>query len=69
MLDFFMFLIIGDVYMSVLFIIGQILTFISYLVFWISRFLKEKNKILALDNISRIFAIIAFIFLGTYDGY
>ena len=50
------------------FIIGQILTLISYLIFWISRFIKSKHKILLWDNISRVFAIIAFIFLGTYDG-
>lgn len=53
---------------SKFFIFGQILTFVSYLIFWISRFLKNKNNILLLDNISRLFAIIAFIFLGTYDG-
>lgn len=50
------------------FIIGQILTLISYLIFWISRFFKKKKKILIGDNISRIFAIVAFLFLGTYDG-
>ena len=42
--------------------LGQVLTFISYLVFWISRFVKNKNDILILDNASRIFAIIAFLF-------
>ena len=54
--------------MSKGFIVGQILTFISYLVFWISRFIKNKHKILLWDNVSRVFAIISFIFLGTYDG-
>ena len=53
---------------STFFILGQLLTLVSYLIFWISRFLKSKNNILLLDNISRLFAIIAFIFLGTYDG-
>ena len=53
---------------STFLILGQILTLVSYLIFWISRFLKSKNNILLLDNISRLFAIIAFIFLGTYDG-
>ena len=53
---------------STFFIIGQILTFISYLIFWISRFIKDKHKILLFDNVSRIVAILAFIFLGTYDG-
>ena len=53
---------------SIFFILGQVLTFISYLIFWISRFKKKKNNILLWDNISRFFAIIAFIFLGTYDG-
>lgn len=50
------------------FIVGQFLTFISYGIFWISRFFKKKKDILLLDNISRIFTIIAFAFLGTYDG-
>ena len=50
------------------FIVGQILTLVSYLFFWCSRFKKNKKNILLLDNISRIFAIISFIFLGTYDG-
>lgn len=50
------------------FIIGEILTFISYLVFWISRFLKRKNSILLLDNVSRLFSIASFAFLGTFDG-
>lgn len=44
-------------------ILGELLTFISYLVFWISRFFKKKNNILLWDNISRIIAIIAFCFL------
>lgn len=54
--------------LSTFFIIGQILTLISYLIFWFSRFLRTKNNILLFDNISRIFAIIAFFVLGTYDG-
>lgn len=49
-------------------ILGQILTLISYLIFWVSRFMKKKKNILLLDNISRFFAIIAFYFLGTFDG-
>lgn len=53
---------------TTLFIIGQLMTLISYLIFWISRFIKNKNNILLWDNISRIFAIISFAFLGTYDG-
>lgn len=51
-----------------LFRVGEILTLISYLVYWKSRFIKSKNNILILDTISRVFAIIAFAFLGTYDG-
>lgn len=53
---------------TTVFILGQVFTFISYLIFWISRFLKNKKYILFWDNISRLFAIIAFLFLGTYDG-
>ena len=54
--------------MTTFYIIGQILKLISYLMFWISRFFKKKKEILIGDNISRIFAIVAFLFLGTYDG-
>lgn len=53
---------------STIFILGQVFTLISYLIFWISRFLQNKNNILLWDNISRLFAIAAFLFLGTYDG-
>ena len=53
---------------SLIFLIGEILTLLSYIVFWLSRFKKNKNNILILDTISRIFAIFAFMFLGTYDG-
>lgn len=53
---------------SIYFLLGQGLTLISYIVFWFSRFIKRKNNILLWDNISRFFAIIAFVFLGTYDG-
>lgn len=51
-----------------MYIIGQILTLLSYLVFWISRFEKTKKKMLLGDNISRIIAILAFLSLKTYDG-
>ncbi len=50
------------------FLWGQILTFISYVVFWASRFLKRKKDLLVYDNISRAIAIMAFAFLKTYDG-
>lgn len=49
-------------------IIGQLLTFISYAIFWISRFLNSKRKMLVLDNLSRIAAIISFICLGSVNG-
>lgn len=49
-------------------LIGQILTVISYLVYYISRFLKEKSNIILLGNISKIFTILSFIFLKSYDG-
>ena len=50
------------------FLWGQVLTFVSYFVFWISRFCKKKNDILLYDNISRVITIMAFLFLKTYDG-
>jgi hypothetical protein len=31
---------------STFFILGQLLTLVSYLIFWISRFLKSKNNII-----------------------
>lgn len=49
-------------------IIGQLLTFLSYVVFWVSRFKKNKKDILLYDNISRFFAIAAFAVLKTYAG-
>ena len=49
-------------------IIGQLLTALSYIFFWISRFKKNKKNMLLWDNFSRLTAIISFIFLGTYDG-
>lgn len=49
-------------------IIGQILTLLSYIVFWVSRYMKSKNNMLLYDNISRGFAILAFLCLSTYDG-
>ena len=53
---------------SLFFVLGQILIFISYLIFWISLFRKHKSNILLWDNVSRFFAIVAFVCLGTYDG-
>lgn len=49
-------------------IIGETLTLASFIVYWISRFLKKKNNILFIDIISRIIAILGFYFLHTYDG-
>lgn len=48
--------------------IGQLLTLLSYIIFWVSRFFNNKNKMLVLDNISRIAAIISFICLGSING-
>lgn len=49
-------------------LLGQILTLISYLVFWASRFFKGKREILLCDNISRIIAIFAFLCLYSING-
>ena len=49
-------------------LLGQILTFVSYLVYWVSRFLPKKNKILIYDIFSRVIAIIGFLCLKTYSG-
>lgn len=50
------------------YVVGQILTFISYLIFWISRYMKLKKNMLAYDNACRIIAILSFLCLQTYDG-
>lgn len=52
----------------IIYIIGQVLTLISYIVFWVSRYMESKKNILLYDNISRCFAILAFICLKTFDG-
>jgi hypothetical protein len=51
-----------------LIIIGQFLTFLSYLIYWISRFYNKKKTLLIWDNTSRFVAIISFLALGTIDG-
>lgn len=48
--------------------IGQVFTALSYIVFWVSRYKKEKKNMLLYDNISRVLTIVSFIFLNTYDG-
>ena len=53
---------------SIYFLLGQVLTLISYIVFLLSRFIKRKNNILLWDNVSRFLAILSFVFLRTYDG-
>lgn len=50
------------------YITGQVLTFISYVVFWLSRYMKSKSNMLFYDNISRGIAIMSFLCLSTYDG-
>jgi len=49
-------------------LLGQILTFVSYSIFWISRFAKDKKHILIIDNCSRVFTILSFICLGSLNG-
>lgn len=49
-------------------ILGQALTFVHYVMFWISRYLKSKKNILLFDSVSRIVSIMGFVLLGTYDG-
>lgn len=48
--------------------IGQLLTLLSYIIFWVSRFFKSKNSILILDSASRIFTIASFLCLGSMNG-
>lgn len=54
--------------LSKFFVVGQIFTCMSYCIFWISLFKKDKSNMLLWENISNVFAIIAFLLLGTYDG-
>lgn len=49
-------------------IVGQIFTTISYLIYYISRFRKKKKDILIMDNISKFFTVLSFVFLKSYDG-
>lgn len=49
-------------------IIGQVLTLISYIIFYWSRFLKSKNALLISEIIIKIICIVAFIFLGSASG-
>lgn len=51
-----------------MYILGMNLTVISYVIFWISRFCKNKKNMLLFDNISRILAILSFLILHTLDG-
>lgn len=54
--------------MNKLEILGEVFTFVSYLIYWISVFKKEKKNMLLYDNLCKIFTILAFIVLKTYDG-
>ena len=47
---------------------GQILTVLSYGIYYFSRFLKEKKNIMLYDNVSKAVTILSFIFLKSYDG-
>ena len=49
-------------------ILGNILTAISYIIFWTSRFCKNKKKILIVDNISRLITILSFLCLKNLNG-
>lgn len=49
-------------------LVGQILTFVSYFIYWLSRFRKTKRSILLVDNLSRLFTIASFICLGSLNG-
>lgn len=49
-------------------IIGQLLTAISYIIYWVSRYFKTKKSMLVADNISRVVAIIAFICLDCINA-
>lgn len=48
--------------------LGQLLTLLSYTIFCVSRFFKNKDKMLIFDNISRVVTIISFICLGSFNG-
>ena len=47
---------------------GMILTIISYAIYFISRFMKTKNKILIFDVTSKVVTIFALYFLGSLSG-
>lgn len=49
-------------------ILGQLLTAVSYIIYWVSRFFKAKKSMLIADNLSRLIAIIAFICLDSINA-
>ena len=53
---------------TVSFIMGQIMTLISYIIYWYSRFQKKKTNMLVIDTSSRFFAFMGFLVLKSYDG-
>ncbi len=49
-------------------VIGYIFTVLSYLVFFISRFCKEKKNLLFLDILSKVLIMISLFFLNSITG-
>ena len=49
-------------------VLGYIFTVLSYLIFFISRFCKEKKNLLILDILSKILIVISLFFLHSTTG-
>lgn len=54
--------------MNKIWIIAQVLTVLSYVIFWASRYLKTKRQILVVDYISRFLGIIGYLIIFNFDG-
>lgn len=50
------------------YVISQILISIGYVMYIVSRFINSKNKMLLIDNISRIVDVIGYFCLGNING-
>lgn len=51
-----------------MFLVAQIIIGLNYLVFWISRFAKEKKNIIILDSIAKLLTIFGFLLMHKYNG-
>lgn len=51
-----------------MFIVSQLFICVGYVLFFISRFRKEKRNILVMDSVSRVCSIVGYACLGSLNG-